>query len=173
MWKQYDSLVLVPSAQLATHLSNNDSPSMWLMSLFTTWTNISPVAAVKVQLYHPSPLCFLTQHRVSATPNKLQYKTRGCWPNESRASSTLTDKTETESAASHPAEHSHLGLSRDKGWLWKPEKASFYFFWGGLGTKKESGLFKMSRPRESKLEQRGGSRFFCGSVCVCVSQSDS
>lgn len=145
MWKQYDSLVLVPSAQLATHLSNNDSPSMWLMSLFTTWTNISPVAAVKVQLYHPSPLCFLTQHRVSATPNKLQYKTRGCWPNESRASSTLTDKTETESAASHPAEHSHLGLSRDKGWLWKPGKACLYFFGAG---QKDSGLFKMSRPRE-------------------------
>lgn len=47
MWKQYDSLVPVPSAPLATHLSNNDTPSM---SLFTSWTNISPVAAAKVQL---------------------------------------------------------------------------------------------------------------------------
>ena len=74
---------------------------MWLMSLFTTWTNISQIAAVKVQLYLLSALCFLTQHSVSTTPNKLQYKTRGCWPNETQARSTLTDKTEPESTAAH------------------------------------------------------------------------
>lgn len=68
---------------------------MWLMSLFSTWINISPIAVVKVQLYHPSPLCFLIQHCVPATPNKLHYKTRGCWPNETQAGSTFTDKTET------------------------------------------------------------------------------
>lgn len=139
MWKQYDSLELVPSAQLSTHLSDNDSSSMWLMSLLTTWTNISPIAALKVQLSQPSPLCFLIQHGVSATPNKLQYKTRGCWPNESRANSTLTDKTEPESPALHSAALTPF-LCGDKERLWMMEREKraacpfpcffFFFFFG-------------------------------------------
>lgn len=46
------------------------------MSLFTTWTNISPVAAAKVQLSHPSPLCFLTQHLVSGAAQNTGYNIR-------------------------------------------------------------------------------------------------
>ena len=46
---------------------------MWLISGFTTWTNIGSIAEVEMQLHLNSPLCFLIQHGLLTTANNLQY----------------------------------------------------------------------------------------------------